>query len=254
MLEGDEKSNWFLWGFSNKKASFYECHDTRSGDVASEFLSKSKCEYLVTDVYSGYGKAVREANILRQGLAPIRNVYCNAHARRKFKSAKDSFPDDAQFFIDQYKEIYKREEVLKGKPPDEAKSLRLEMVPYFEAMRERALAMLINYPAKSSMAKAINYFLNNYEALTLFTTEPELPIDNNPQERLLRNPVIGRKTWYGTHSKRGALTAAILFSVVESCRLNKVNPREYFAELIKDLHAGQAPYTPHEYKNRLCTQ
>ena len=49
-----------------------------------------------------------------------------------------------------------------------------------------------------------------------FLMSPRLPIDNNPQERLLRNPVIGRKTWYGTHSKLGAETAAILFSLVES--------------------------------------
>ena len=76
-----------------------------------------------------------------------------------------------------------------------------------------------------------------------------MPIDNNPQERLLRNPVIGRKTWYGTHSKLGAKTAAILFSLVEACKLNKVNPRDYFKSLVKDLHAGKNAYTPFEYKN-----
>ena len=60
--------------------------------------------------------------------------------------------------------------------------------------------------------------------------------------------MIGRKTWYGTHSKRGAETAAILFSLVESCKLNKINPREYFQGLVSDLHNGKAAYTPGSLK------
>lgn len=60
--------------------------------------------------------------------------------------------------------------------------------------------------------------------------------------------MIGRKTWYGTHSKQGAETAAILFSLVESCKLNQLNPREYFKRLVKDLQQGLAPYTPQEFK------
>lgn len=95
----------------------------------------------------------------------------------------------------------------------------------------------------------MSYFLENYEGLTRFLENPELPIDNNLQERLLRSTVIGRKTWYGTHSRRGAETAAILFSLVESCKLNQVNPREYIKKLAQDLHFGKAVYTPWEFKN-----
>jgi hypothetical protein len=95
----------------------------------------------------------------------------------------------------------------------------------------------------------MNYFLENYDGLTRFLENPELPIDNNPQERLLRNPVIGRKTWYGTHSRRGAETAAILFSLVESCKLNQVNPREYIKKLVQDIHQRKDIYTPKEFKD-----
>ena len=253
MLEGDEKSGWYLWGFSTKKASYFEIRDTRSGDVASEFLNKSKCEYLVSDVYSGYGKAVRETNQIRKdnNLQQIFNVYCNAHSRRKFKEAKTSFFDEAKFFVDQYKEIYKLEDQVKEEPPDKpekAAFLRLQMIPYFEAMRDRAIANMAAYSSKSSIGRAMSYFLKNYKELTRFTQNSELPIDNNSQERLLRNPVIGRKTWYGTHSKRGALTTAILFSLVESCKLVGVNPRTYFKKLVEDLHSGKSAYTPSAFK------
>lgn len=96
---------------------------------------------------------------------------------------------------------------------------------------------------------AMNYFLKNYVGFTRFIDNTSLPIDNNPQERLLRNPVIGRKTWYGTHSERGAETSAILFSLVESCKLNKINPRIYFKNLVQDLHLGKKAYTPKEFKD-----
>ena len=88
------------------------------------------------------------------------------------------------------------------------------------------------------------------QGLTLFLADAEVPIDNNPQERLLRNHVIGRKTWYGTHSKRGAKTAGVLFSLVETCKMNEVNPREYFNALVTEMLKGLAPFTPAEFKLR----
>jgi transposase len=251
MLEGDKKSNWYLWGFSGLKTSYFEIHDTRSGDVASELLKDSNCEFLVSDVYSGYGKAVKDTNDYREEkkLPKIKNVYCNAHARRKFKDAKDRFPDEAKFFMGQYEKIYKLESDAKEDKPDQIPNYRHQMAVYFEGMKNRAMENMAGYSSKSSIAKAMSYFLKNFKDLTLYLKNPDLPIDNNPQERLLRNPVIGRKTWYGTHSIRGAETAATLFSLVESCKLNKINPREYFKKLIEDLHLGKNPYTPKEFNN-----
>jgi transposase len=249
MLEGDDKKSWYLWGFSNEKASYLEIHNTRSGEVASGFLANASCEYLVSDVYSGYGKAVREANIARKkdGRPLISHVYCNAHSRRKFREA-EIFEDEARFFIDAYKEIYRLESRTPEKPPDDVLAIRQQMAPLFADMKQRAMAQLPAVPSKSALGKAYAYFLEHYEGLTRFLTDPALPIDNNAQERLLRNPVIGRKTWYGTHSKRGAKTAAILFSLVESCKLNGVNPREYFKYLVQDLHRQKPAYTPHQFK------
>lgn len=122
------------------------------------------------------------------------------------------------------------------------------MALLFKAMKERALESIAAYSSKSSMGKALSYFLDNYAELTLFLANPLLPTDNNAQERLLRNPVVGRKTWYGTHSERGAETAAIMFTLVESCKLVGVNPREYFKKLVEDLHRSKTAYIPWEFK------
>ena len=255
MLEGDDKTRWYLWGFSTPETSYFECRNTRSGDVASDLLKHSKCQYLASDVFSGYEKSVRVINEARRAAQKplVQNVYCNAHSRRYFKKANKECAAEAQFFVDEYKKIYLLEEAAKGRPPDEVRELRSRMLPHFEAMRDRVLANVAGYSSKSKMSKAMNYFLENYRGLTLFTGMPELPIDNNPQERLLRSPVVGRKTWYGTHSKRGALTAAILFSLVQSCKLIGVNPRKYFRSLVTDLHAGKSAYTPRQYKAQLAT-
>lgn len=250
MLEGSDKKSWFLWGFSTPEHCFLECHDTRSGDVASEVLLKSRCEVLVTDVYSGYGKATRIANEerRRRGLSPIKSAYCNSHARRYFHQAWKRGYKEAAFYLDHYHEIYRLNSEAKEQPPPIVAMYRAEMRPRFEAMRAMALEELAGYPSGGKYGKALKYLLENYEGLTLFMADPEVPIDNNSQERLLRNHVVGRKTWYGTHSERGALTAAILFTLVETCKLNQVNPREYFKQLVQDLHAGRGPLTPVEFK------
>ena len=116
-------------------------------------------------------------------------------------------------------------------------------------MKSKALEELPGYFRGNKYYQALSYFLENYEGLTLCLKDPKVPIDNNAQERLLRSHVVGRKTWYGTHSEQGAKTAAILFSIVETCKLNGINPREYFKNLVQDLLAGKNPYTPNEYKD-----
>ena len=249
MLEGSEKKTWHLWGFSTGEYCFLECHDTRSGDVASDVLMNSACEVLVTDVYSGYSKATRVVNMKRQleGKVPIENGYCNGHARRYFFKPRLKYPE-AEFYLGHYHEIYQLNSESKGKPPDVILKLREEMRPHFEAMKKRAIEEWPRYPDGNKYRKALNYFLGNYEGLTLFLTEPDVPIDNNAQERLLRSHVVGRKTWYGTHSEKGAETAAILFSIVETCKLNGVNPREYFPDLAACILNRKTTLTPVQWK------
>jgi transposase len=250
MLERHEDKSWYLWGFSTLNLCFLECHNTRSGDVASEILLKSKCEILVTDVYSGYGKAVKIVNKSRllKGLSGLQNANCNAHARRYFYKPMADYKE-AEFYLEQYHKIYQLNSYAKGKSPEVILAARAEMRLFFEEMRKKAISELPKYSSKSQYGKALNYYIENYDGLTLFLTDPDIPIDNNGQERLLRSHVVGRKTWYGTHSERGAKTAAILFSLIETCKLNHVNPREYFKKLVEDLHNGKKPYTPNEFKD-----
>ena len=250
MLEGSDKKSWYLWGFSTEEFCFLECRNTRSGDIASDLLVNSKCEVLVSDVYSGYGKATRLSNEIRKsrGLPSIQSAHCNAHARRYFKKALSQYPE-AAFYLDHYHEIYQLNKASRGQVLPKILELRQQMRPRFDAMKKKALDELPHYPRNGKYGKGLRYFLDHFKTLTFFLDDAEVPIDNNAQERNLRSHVVGRKTWYGTHSQRGALTAAILFSLVETCKLNDLNPREYFAGLVQDLLAGAKPYTPKDFKN-----
>jgi transposase len=251
MLEGDAKKSWYLWGFSSLTSSFFECHNTRSGDISTTVLMDSVCEYLLTDVYSGYGKSIRLANEIRtqKSLPIIYAAYCNAHARRQFKDRdSNEVTEDAESMIKQYQEIYRLNAEGKNQSPEVILQKRSQMRPIFEAMKEEALQKINSYSSKSQMFTAYNYFIKNYDGLTIFLTNYLIPIDNNQSERLLRSHVIGRKTWYGTHSQRAAQTAAIHFTIVESCKLIGVNPRDFYQDAVQRIHRKLEPLTPLEYK------
>jgi len=253
MLEGDAKKKWYLWGFSSQTSCFFECHNTRSGDVSTAVLLDSICEVLVSDVYSGYSKAIRIANKTRaeKNKSLIVSAYCNAHARRKFKDRdSNDVCEDAEWMIDRYKDIYKLNTEAKDQDADTVLKKRSEMKPIFEAMKKESLRKINNYSSKSQMADAYNYFLENYEGLTRFLDNHLIPIDNNHSERILRSHVVGRKTWYGTHSLRSAETAAVHFSIVESCKMIGVNPHEFYLDAVRRIHSELNPITPWQYKQQ----
>jgi len=251
MLEGDAKSKWYLWSFSSQISCFFECHDTRSGDVSTAVLAESICEFLLTDVYAGYQKSIRLVNEIRasKNLPLVFAAYCNAHARRQFKEKdSDQVCDDAESMIKQYAEIYRLNAETKDMDSEIIMAKRAEMRPIFEAMKIEAMQKINSYSTSSQMYTAYNYLIKNYEGLTRFLDNQLIPIDNNHCERLLRSHVVGRKTWYGTHSRRAAEAAAVHFTIVESCKMIGVNPRQFYLDAIKRIHTNKEPLTPFEYK------
>ena len=85
---------------------------------------------------------------------------------------------------------------------------------------------------KSPIGKAITYSLNQWEALNRYVDDPMLEIDNNLSERILRMVVIGRKNYMFAGSEAGAWRAAIIYSLVASCKLNEIDPFRYFRDVL----------------------
>lgn len=254
MLEGHERDRWYLWGFFGMVSCFFECHPARAGAIAGDVLSESGCEYFMSDAYEGYSSAIKDVNKLRElaELAPIVEILCNAHARRYFDECGDN-PDSKKFMM-WYQKIYQLEKEVKILLPrnvDEARAKRQEMFSIFDAMEAQAKNDLTCYPSGHSHYQASQYFLNHFSKLTASIPDPYVPLDNNLAERGLRSHVIGRKTWYGTHSERGAEAASIHFTIVESCKMCKVNPREYYREIVNAIHFKRPLFTPSQFKAKL---
>lgn len=94
------------------------------------------------------------------------------------------------------------------------------------------------YPKGSDQRKAIDFLLNHWDGFTAYAQRGDLPVDNNDAERALRMIVVGRKSWMLIGSEDAAPAAATLFTVVESCRLCRVEPRAYLNHVVQQLHKG----------------
>jgi len=161
----------------------------------------------------------------------IQIAHCWAHADRKFKDAKDP-PRQVAQVRGLIAELYKIEREVEGPFPGDAAAQKLRQqlrseksAPLIETLRETAFSF--GGLRRSAFGKALKYLLAHWQGLTLFLKDPRINLDNNAAERVLRGPVVGRKNFYGNRSQRGAKTAAILYSLVETAKLNDRDPAEY---------------------------
>jgi hypothetical protein len=178
---------------------------------------------------------------------------CWAHARRKFFEKKDLEPEFVEQVIGLIKELYMVERDTADNKPDERKAVRLEKsAPVLEKIKtlleERSKTVL----PKSPISEAINYTLNHWKQLTAYLEDGRLPIDNNLVESAIRPVALGRKNWLFAGSPEGAERMAVIYSLVATCKLNGINPYEYFLDILPKVasYPSQkiAELTPLEWK------
>jgi transposase len=223
--------NGYLWVYlDDQKNVVFDFTPTRSREGPINFIGKTYNGYVQADAYSGYDELFRVSNATEVG--------CNSHARRKFEYALDSDPVRAARMMVLWGRLYEIESRAKREKYDSAQLLearQAEALPIFDeiwiALNEYKDQVL----PKSSMGKAITYAFNQWDALLEYTRDPLLSIDNNISEQMLRMVVIGRKNYLFAGSEAGAERAAILYSLVASCKLNGHDPFEYFNDVLKKI-------------------
>ena len=107
-----------------------------------------------------------------------------------------------------------------------------QSVPLLADLKAYLETSLARISGKSDLAKAIRYSLNRWEALCRFTEVGRLEMSNNAAERAIRPLTLGRRNWTFLGSDAGGERAAIFFTLIQSCKLNGVNPEAYLADLI----------------------
>ncbi|WCR55960.1 MAG: IS66 family transposase ISCARN48 (plasmid) [Rickettsia asembonensis] len=195
---------------------------------------------LHADAYSGYNQLYINDE---QSSNKIEEAACWAHMRRKFYeiTVANDKANIAIAILEQIGEIYKIENRIRGLDPDvRVKERQKESRPLIEKLFIGFRKAYEQLPKKSSTAKAIFYALNNQKALLKFLDNGQIEIDNNAAERAMRSIAIGRKNWLFAGSDNGGHTAAIIYSIIETAKLNNINPWKYLQkvlEIIQDYNS-----------------
>ena len=174
----------------------------------------------------------------------IVEVGCMAHARRYFKAAVPSAAAVAVPMLTHIGELYGIERAGAGLTAEARRTLRPESaVPLLERLRQWLEQLAPTVLPKSPLAEAIGYMRGNWQALTRYTEDGRLKIDNNGAERAIKPVVLGRKNWLFCGSEAAAHRAAILLSLVQTCKHVGVDPFAYLRDVIERVSTH--PMAPH---------
>jgi transposase len=226
---------WLYYGDRDHPCNVFDFTLNRKRDGPQHFLADFH-GYLHADAFTGYDALYLPA--ARAGLAPIIEVGCNAHARRKFYDARGSDAARSHQALAYYAQLYEIERRATQNGFDDGQRLQLRQdlaVPVLEKFHGWLLAQRGQVVPKSPLAEAIGYALNNWTALIRYTEAGFLAIDNNVAEREMKRIAIGRKNWLFVGSDKGGRTAAVLFSFTSTCHRLGIEPWAYLRDVLTRL-------------------
>ena len=228
-----------FWAYTSPKdqkkpeLTVYEYTADRKGEHPQTFLRDSK-GFLQADGYSGFKKLFRKDAI--DGKRNMRPAACWAHVRRKFVEVLKIDPTSiAQEALDMIDELYTVEHIARDQAytVTERKKLRMKRS---KAILKKLHKWLLYHQKKASpksrLGEAIQYALNQWEGLNTFLLDGRLEIDNNRAERAIKPIVIGRKNYLFMGGPKGGEAAAIMYTLTETCKQNKVDPYHYLADVL----------------------
>lgn len=187
--------------------------------------------FLQADAYSGFNALYAGNN--------ISEVACWAHFRRElFERHKQQPTALTTDLLDRIGQLYAIEAEVRGQPAEIRRSIRQERSrPLVTGLRAALDDALRKLAPKSLTAKAIRYGTKRWEAFTRFLDDGRLEIDNNIAERAIRPIAIGRKNWLFAGSEAGGERAAAIYSVIETAKMNGLEPQAYIADVIARIAA-----------------
>ena len=142
----------------------------------------------------------------------------------------------AEFALEQFALVYNIEREVKELDADERKRIREEEAkPLADALFEWMCLHRAKVPDGSATAKALNYSINRWAALTRYLDDGQLPIDNNHIENQIRPIAIGRSNWLFTGSPRAGRRTAAVMSLIQSAKLNGHDPFAYMKDILNRL-------------------
>src|SRR2546426_8386457 len=251
-VDGKTGHRWYLWVMQSASVVFYRMAPGRGADVPKAHFAKLHKDLvdvvLVCDRYSAYTCLAKDCDKLIL-------AFCWAHVRRDFLKAARSWPELESWmctWVDAIRELYHlntaRLEVWEETLPLHQQPCAFverhrDLESQLSQMQARFEAHLQEPDLHLAKAKVLSSLHNHWKGLTVFVERPEVAMDNNAAERVLRNPVVGRKNYYGSGSVWSAHLAAVKFSVLQTVVLWHLNPHHWLTAFLQACadHGGQSP-------------
>ena len=222
----------YLWPYvGDGRLAVFEFKDSRSREGPTDFLSGFTDRHLLSDGYAGYNQVIEKNK--------LKHLMCWAHARRKFFDVKELDPSFVSQVIALVGELYSVEreateaDIKTKVDPVRRHALRQEksipVLGKIKTLLENTGKVML---PKNPICGAIAYTLNHWQQLTRFLVDGRLPIDNNLVENAIRPVALGRKNWLFAGSPEAAQRMAIIYSLAATCKINGINPYEYFYDIL----------------------
>lgn len=228
LLEGLKAGRWYIWGIVAPDAVWYGFDPSRGAKTAMRFLD-GFTGTLMTDGYASYRTA---ADTWAARGQVLRLVHCWSHVRRGFIECERNFPE-AKVAIQLIDRLFVTDRKALAVEPAKREAKRAELRSAESVATIELLSAWLREQKtlpESGLHKAIQYTLEHWTGLTVFLTDAAVPLSNNSAERAMRDPVLGRKTHYGSHSERGTTVSATFYTLIETAQMCGLDPIAYLIE------------------------
>jgi transposase len=218
-------------GGARPPAAIYYYSPDRKGEHPVAHLDRFS-GHLHADGYAGFNALYAATSVAEP--AKVAEVACMAHVRRKFFDihAATASPIAGEA-IRQIASLYGVESEARGLPPDQRRAIRqAKSKPLMDTLHAWLEQQLARIPKGGDLAVAIRYALTRFVALSRYLDDGTLEIDNNIAERAIRGLAVGRKNWLFAGSDTGGQRAAAIYSLIETAKLNAINPEAWLADIL----------------------
>lgn len=258
-VDGKVGHRWYLWVTRSHNVIYYVMDPSRSAEVPMTHFAELKSDQaiVVCDRYSAYKKLARLND-------EITLAFCWVHVRRDFLAIARGFPDLKDWGLDWVETIgtlyhlnqqrlaawqagtqtqsaafQQAQAALKN----HLKHMKARCDTYLQSDQPDSEHLVQHHSLHDEQRKVLSSLQNHWQGLMVFLDHPQVPMDNNAAERAIRNPVTGRKNYYGSGSIWSARLAAMMFSIFQTLALWQINPRHWLRTYLQACadHGSQAP-------------
>ena len=226
-LEATKATPWQMWCLTTEQIVFHSIRDDKSARTFAELVGNYEGT-IVCDALSTHGAGAREG-------PGITLAGCWAHVLRKFAEAEKDHPD-AAVALEMIRKLYEIDGRA-GSLKERGELRRTESAAVLDELRSWLEAQPVL--KSTTVGDATRYTLTYWSRLVRFVEDARIPLDNNRTERGIRGPVVGRKNHFGSKSRRGTEVASVLYSLVETAKLNGIDPAKYLAEAARAARRGE---------------